>query len=132
MSDVEKQLARECTQLHFSAPASAALLNIRNDLGLTHSPAQVHYMSTQQRVTELGLSPSATNADELVKSFSNRTDVYWVMMTFDPRAGVLLESTVKGRKELLKLDRDNDENADFQLLHNENKLSSSQKSRCMD
>ncbi|KAG7368905.1 MULE transposase domain containing protein [Nitzschia inconspicua] len=96
MSDEEKKLARECSQLHLSATASAALLNIRNELGVAHTPAQLHYMSTQERITELGLALSATNADKLVKSFSNRTDVCWAIMTFDPQAGVLLESTVKG------------------------------------
>ncbi|KAG7371399.1 MULE transposase domain containing protein [Nitzschia inconspicua] len=127
MSKEEKKLAKQCSQLRFTATSTAALLNLRNALGLAHTPEQVHYLLTQARVTELELAPSATNADKLVKSFSNRTDVCWAMMTFDPQAGVLLESTVKDRKNQLKLDRNSEENARFRLLHNQNRLSSSQK-----
>ncbi|KAG7369893.1 MULE transposase domain containing protein [Nitzschia inconspicua] len=127
MSEEEKKLARECSQLHFTSTSTASLLNIRNALGVAHTRAQMDYVLRRERITQLEVPPSATNAGQLVKSFSGRTDVCWAMMTFNPEVGVLLQATVKDRKEQMKLDRDENEYQRFRQLHHQNKLSSSQK-----
>jgi hypothetical protein len=45
MTADEKQLARDCNQISFTAASSAALVNIRNELGITYDDEQIRYLN---------------------------------------------------------------------------------------
>ena len=77
MKKDEKQLAKQCSQLHFSSTSSSALLTLRNELGLdvTWTPKQMQYLTRQE--------------DKLIKQFDEIQD--------KSSADVLLENVSKQR-----------------------------------
>jgi hypothetical protein len=72
MTEEEKQLAKDCSQLYFTASSSANLLSIRTKTGLNWKAKQLDYLSRKQRDAVKGLSTDATTAERLIESFNQR------------------------------------------------------------
>ncbi|KAG7341349.1 hypothetical protein IV203_023300 [Nitzschia inconspicua] len=77
-------MAKECSQLHFTSSSTGALLKIGNELGLTLTAKQMDHFARMERLNTLKADSAPTTADLLIKSFANRSNVCWVMLTFDP------------------------------------------------
>ncbi|KAG7365074.1 hypothetical protein IV203_038277 [Nitzschia inconspicua] len=124
MSEEDKELAKQCVNLRFSAFATAALLGSTSTTCSTYQADQISYLS--RLLSELG-KPNQSTADRLVSTFSERKDVCWLMVTFNPEEGLLLQATAKDRQKLLRLNRNDVEYTKFEKLHSDNKLTGRQK-----
>ncbi|KAG7369990.1 hypothetical protein IV203_027736 [Nitzschia inconspicua] len=124
MSEEDKELAKQCVKLRFSASSTAAFLGSTSTTRSTYQADQISYLS--RLLSDLG-KPNRSNADRLVATFSERKDVCWLMVTFNPEEGLLLQATAKDRKKLLRLNRDDIEYTKFEKLHSDNKLTGRQK-----
>jgi hypothetical protein len=72
MTAEEKKLAKDCSQLYFTASSSANLLSIRTQTGLNWKAKQLDYLSRTERDAVEGLSKDATTAEKLIESFNKR------------------------------------------------------------
>ena len=87
----EIELAKQSSQLSLSSSCIAALLNIRDSLGIqnTWTRHQLRYI-TQKGNALCTLTPNANTAEKLVSSFGDRDDVNYLYVTFKPCDGLLL------------------------------------------
>ena len=87
----EIELAKQSSQLSLSSSCIAALLNIRDSLGIqnTWTRHQLRYI-TQKGNDLCTLTPNANTAEKLVSSFFERDDVSYLYVTFKPCDGLLL------------------------------------------
>ena len=101
MSPKEEELARQCIECGINSSTISHLLNRRNESGINinWNPAQFYRMKRNKDILE-GLNPNATSAENLVNSFSQRTDVDYLYVTFHPNDGLML---VKGTSNNLFL-----------------------------
>ena len=85
MHPAEKLLAKQCRECGISSASISHLLNNRNESGynIDWNPAQI-FRLTQKEDYMKGLSPNATTAENLVKSFNQRDDVDFLYVTFHP------------------------------------------------
>jgi hypothetical protein len=129
MQPHEKELARQCFQLRFTAASTAALLTMRNSLGLTFSHKQLAYMNDKEHKEWLDLKPDASTAEKLVATFEKREkqDVCWMKVTFNPVEGVLLSMTQNEMKQVLKLLPQEEMTPRFVQLYHSCKLSGEQR-----
>jgi hypothetical protein len=72
MSPDEKELAKNCCQLHFTSSSTSDLVNVRQKDGLYFKASQLTYLSQKERLAYLNLSANATTAEKLVESFEAR------------------------------------------------------------
>jgi hypothetical protein len=75
MQQEERKLARQCLQLRFTAASTAALLSLRNALGLTFTHKQIAYMNDKEHKQMLDLNPDASTAEKLIATFEKRNGV---------------------------------------------------------
>ena len=124
LSPEEKELAKNCAHLNFTASASTALLNIRDALGMgiEWNDRQVSYFNKKQEGAYKNLSSNASTAELLVESMKNRPEVSYLYVTFSPLDGLLL-LTAKERKQYKKRKDD----SDLLNLFNAHKLGSTGK-----
>ena len=92
MTEEERELARQCSQICFPASSTSALLSIRNNLGvnLTWKEEQIRYLTKKDRDVLYNLKEDASSAENLINSFSAREDVNYLYVTFDPTEGMVL------------------------------------------
>ena len=92
MTEEERELARQCSQICFPASSTSALLSIRNNLGvnLTWKEEQIRYLTKKDRDVLYNLRQDASSAENLINSFSTRDDVNYLYVTFDQTEGMLL------------------------------------------
>ena len=92
MTEEERELARQCSQICFPASSTSALLSIRNNLGvnLTWKEEQIRYLTKKDRDVLYNLKEDASSAENLINSFSVREDVNYLYVTFDPTEGMVL------------------------------------------
>jgi hypothetical protein len=64
MTAEEKKLAKECSQLYFTASSSANLLSIRSKTGLNWKAKQLYHLSRKERDAVKGLSEDASTAEK--------------------------------------------------------------------
>jgi hypothetical protein len=72
MTEAEKRLASDCSQLYFTASNTAALLSLQRETKLNWKPSQLAYLSAKERAAVSKLSSDATTAEKLVESFQSR------------------------------------------------------------
>jgi hypothetical protein len=72
MTEEEKKLAQDCSQLYFTPSSSANLLTLRDKTGLSWKPRQLDYLSRKERHEVHGLSKDASSAEKLIESFKKR------------------------------------------------------------
>jgi hypothetical protein len=72
MQPHEKELARQCFQLRFTAASTAALLTMCNSLGLTFTHKQLAFMNDKEHKEWLDLKPDASTVEKLVATFEKR------------------------------------------------------------
>jgi hypothetical protein len=87
----------------------------------------MYYLSRSEHALSLKLGADATTADKLIAAFDRRTDVCYLLVTFDPQLGVLLTLLNKGRKDALKLPNGSDDTARFSELYGAARLTSSKR-----
>ena len=104
MSSKEKQLAAQCNQLSFTASASTALLNVRDDLGvgIKWIDSQIRYLTKKERQRVSDLSSKASSAERLVEVFDKRNDVNYLYVTYSPQEGLILSMNQKQKAQLKK------------------------------
>jgi len=102
MTTEEQKLGRDCETLGLSVPASTELINVRNENGLSFDDEQIRYLNKKEQEKVLGLSPDATSADSLIKSFVDRDDVNFMSITFSPAEGMWMSMTNPQRKKATK------------------------------
>jgi MULE transposase domain len=90
MTTDNKELAKQCAQLHFSSSHTAALVAVRDELGLAWDAKQIAYLTRKERRQQSVLSSHASSADELIASFNKRTDVSYCMISYDRCDGLVL------------------------------------------
>ena len=92
LSDEELELAKQCSQICFTASSTSALLSIRNKLGvnLSWSEHQMRYISNRDREVIYNLNSDATTAKNFINSFAARGDVNYLYVTFHPSQGMVL------------------------------------------
>ena len=92
LSPDELELAKQCSQICFTASSTSALLSIRNKLGvnLSWSEHQMRYISNRDREVIYNLNSDATTAENLINSFAARGDVNYLYVTFHPSQGMVL------------------------------------------
>ena len=98
MSENEQKLAKQCIECGITPTSIAHLLTCRNESGyyIDWNPGQIYRLQVKENILK-GLSPNATSAENLVKSFDNRDDVDYLYVTFHPLDGLMF---VKGKKNL--------------------------------
>ena len=81
----EVKLAKQCKDCGISSLSIAHLLNKRNESGyqIDWNPDQIWRLQQTEDYMN-GLSPNATTAENLVKSFNNRKHVDFLYVTFHP------------------------------------------------
>ena len=74
MSEEDKKLARQCSQICFTSSSAAALLSIRNELGVnaTWDTEQIRYLTKKDKYVLYNLSEDASTAENLITSFATR------------------------------------------------------------
>jgi hypothetical protein len=72
MTDEEKKLAKDCSQLCIQTSSTAALLTLRAKTGLNWKINQVTHLGTQRKKLLAGVSSDATSAERLIQSFESR------------------------------------------------------------
>ena len=73
MSDEERELAKNCSQLTIQTSSIAALLSLREKSGLNWKNQQITQAASQQRKLLLGgVTSDATSAERLIENFDNR------------------------------------------------------------
>ena len=72
MTAEERELARNCSQLHFAGSPTADLLALRNESGVQFRANQLRYLNQKEKDSVSNLSENATSADKLVESFQQR------------------------------------------------------------
>ena len=92
LSKKELELAKQCSQVCFSASSTAALLNIRSKLGLKMiwSDEQIRYLNKKKKQDKWHLTEDATTAESLISSFSSRDDVNYLYVTYHPDEGMVM------------------------------------------
>ena len=92
LDDDELALAKQCSQICFTASSTSTLLSIRNKLGLNLSwtESQMRYLSNKDKEVLHNLSPDASTAENLINSFASRNDVNFLYVTFHPSYGMTL------------------------------------------
>ena len=98
MSAVEKLLASQCAQINFNNAASAALINIRNELGVNYSAEQMRYLTTKEQAEVGNLSHNASSAEKLVAAFKKQSDVAFLTVCYSPSEGLMLSMSKEQRK----------------------------------
>ena len=100
MSDEERKLACQCSQISFTASASAALINLRNELDVSYNEAQIRYLNKREQQKVSALTENASSADILVEAFQQRKDVAFLTVCYSPREGLVLSMTNKQKTKL--------------------------------
>ena len=92
MTEKERELGKQCSQLHFSPTSSSALLNVRDELGvgIQWNSKQVAYLNRKENgllliMTEKGAGISC--AGKLIDCFKKRNDVIFLCVTFSKDQG---------------------------------------------
>jgi len=72
MSEDEKRLVKDCSQLYLPRATAAELISIRSTSKLNWKKSQLDYLSSKERQAVHGLSADASSADKLIASFKKR------------------------------------------------------------
>lgn len=137
MTEKERQLGKECSQLHFSPTSSAALLSLRDELGvgIQWNSKQVAYLNRKENdllltMTEKGAGISC--ADKLIDCFKKRNDVIFLSVTYSKDQGLLLLTSAQTKRATRKirsieLEDDSDvlNSEEFKKMYQSNQLSGS-------
>ena len=99
---VEITLAKQCSQLNMTSSNMAALVNIRNVLGVENNWTR-HQLYYQNRLSEklrtlnsnASSAEKASSAENLIGMFEQRTDTNFMYLTFNPTEGLML---MKGKR----------------------------------
>ena len=90
MTPEEKKLACQCSQISFTTSASGALINLRNELGISYSDDQIRYLNKKEQAKLSALNEDASSADALVAAFKQRSDVAFLTVCYSPTDGLML------------------------------------------
>ena len=101
----EITMAKHCSQLNMTCSNMAALVNIRNVLGVENNWTR-HQLYYQNRLSEnlRSLNSNASNAEKassaekLIRMFEERSDTNFMYLTYNPTEGLVL---MKGKKKFL-------------------------------
>ena len=93
----EITLAKQCSQLNMSSSNMAALVNIRNVLGIENNWTR-HQLYYQNRLSEklkqlnsdLSSAEKASSAEQLIRMFEERSDTNFMYLTYQPTEGLML------------------------------------------
>ena len=85
----QKELAKQCNQLHLSKSNSAALLSLRDSLGITWDKSQLYYLSRREERLKQNLTADKSSADKLIESFDKRDDVSYCLVSYDRANGLI-------------------------------------------
>ena len=104
LSTDQHTIAKQCSQLCFSASSTTALINMRQKLGMPtmgFKENQIQYVRKKAREELSSLTSDASSADTLIESFDKRKDVNYLYVTYHPTEGLLM-MTRKDRNQTLK------------------------------
>jgi hypothetical protein len=128
MAESQKQLARECAQLSFNRSSTAALINIRDGLGMEKinwKDSQIDNLRKVESQEFSDLSAEASSADKLVATFEKRDDVNFLYVTYRKDEGMMM-MTQKERKQVKDIRNGvdlKDETVELDKLYEANRLS---------
>jgi hypothetical protein len=128
MAESQKQLARECAQLSFNSSSTAALINIRDGLGMEKinwKDSQIDNLRKVEKQEFTDLSAEASSADKLVETFEKRDDVNFLYVTYRKDEGMMM-MTQKERKQVKDIRNGvdlKDETVELDKLYEANRLS---------
>jgi hypothetical protein len=128
MAESQKQLARECAQLSFNSSSTAALINIRDGLGMEKinwKDSQIDNLRKVESQEFSDLSAEASSADKLVATFEKRDDVNFLYVTYRKDEGMMM-MTQKERKQVKDIRNGvdlKDETVELDKLYEANRLS---------
>lgn len=129
MLESQKQLARDCAQLSFNSSSTAALINIREGLGMEKinwKDSQIDSIRKVEKQDLSELTAEASSADRLISTFEDRDDVNYLYVTYRKDEGMLM-MTQKERKQVRDIRRGGkdliEERVQLDKLYEANRLS---------
>lgn len=99
MTNENRELAKQSSQLHFASSHTAALLALRDEFGIAWDSRQISYLTRKERQQQSFLNESASSAENLIASFDQRDDVSYCMVSYDRLDGLVLLQK-KSRKKV--------------------------------
>jgi hypothetical protein len=129
MTKGDRELAKQCAQLHFTPSSSSSLLTLRNVLGVEINFRQSQIASLNRKETKAlsSLGKNASIAEKLIAAFDKRDDVNYLYVTYHPVDGLLVMSSSKKKKLTKKVSWNDPEllnDNELKQIHEDNGLGS--------
>ena len=95
----ELELVSQCSQININYSRTAALLNVRNILGIVNhwTRYQVRYLHDKNNEFS-ALNNESSSAEQLIEALSSREDCNFLYVTFNPNEGLMF---LTGKVDLL-------------------------------
>ena len=129
MTQGDRELAKQCAQLHFSPSSSSSLLTLRNNLGVEifFRETQIASLNRKEADALSSLGKNASTAEKLIAAFDKRDDVNYLYVTYHPVNGLLVMSSANKKKLTQKVNWNDSEllqNDELEKIHQDNGLGS--------
>ena len=102
MTDEQRKLAKNCSQVSFNTTATTALLNNSEDQGIQWKPSQIKYLNHKEQDQLKSITNNPSSADQIMETFSRRNHVNFMSVTYNGTDGLMLLLTGKVKKRKLQ------------------------------